>query len=127
MKLPLEKDKAPNLHSFAPRKEKKQYKKKFKKSPQILYARVDLHRPKMLIIQFHRLCLWKNASHTNLIHFCKMNLIEFQRYFIVVLVSKLVSLHEKKNEKNVFLKLPPKNFLRFFQSQTDFRIQTNIF
>ena len=57
------------------------------------FTRVDLHRPKMLIIQFHTLSLWKNASHTNFIHFCKMSLIEFQRYFIVVLVSKLVSLH----------------------------------
>ena len=55
--------------------------------------RVDLHRPKMLIIQFHTLSLWKNASHTSFIHFCKMSLLEFQRYFIVVLVSKLVSLH----------------------------------
>ena len=56
-------------------------------------ARVDLHRPKILIIQFHTLSLWKNAGHTNFIHFCKMNLTEFQRCFIVVLVSKLVSLH----------------------------------
>ena len=53
----------------------------------------------MLIIQFHTFSLWKNASHTNFIHFCKMSLIEFQRYFIFVLVSKLVSLHKKK-EKN---------------------------
>ena len=53
----------------------------------------------MLIIQFHTLSLWKNASHTNFIHFCKMSLIEFQRYFIVVLVSKLVSLHKKKEKK----------------------------
>ena len=53
----------------------------------------------MLIIQFHTLSLWKNASHTNFIHFRKMSLLEFQRYFIVVLVSKLVSLHKKK-EKN---------------------------
>ena len=57
------------------------------------WTRVDLNKPKMLIIQFHTLSLWKNASHTNFIHFCKMSLIEFQRYFIVVLVSKLVSLH----------------------------------
>ena len=64
-----------------------------------LKPRVDLHRPKMLIIQFHTLSLWKNASHTNFINFCKMGLIEFQRYFIVVLVSKLVSLH-KKRKKN---------------------------
>ena len=64
-----------------------------------LTSRVDLHRSKMLIIQFHTLCLWKIASHTNFKHFCKMSLIEFQRYFIVVLVSKLVSLH-KKREKN---------------------------
>ena len=62
-------------------------------------SRVDLHRPKMLIIQFHTLTLWKNTSHTNFIHFCKMSLIEFQRYFIVVLVSKLVSLHKKKKKK----------------------------
>ena len=48
----------------------------------------------MLIIQFHTLSLWKNASHTNFKHFCKMSLIEFQRYFIVVLVTKLVSLHK---------------------------------
>ena len=60
---------------------------------------IDLHRPKMLIIQFHTLSLWKNASHTNFIHFCKMSLIKFQRCFIVVLLSKLVSLHKKK-EKN---------------------------
>ena len=40
-------------------------------------SRVDLHRPKMLIIQFHTLSLWKNASHTNFIHFCKMRLIKF--------------------------------------------------
>ena len=64
-------------------------------------TRVDLHRPKTLIIQFHTLSLWKNASHTNFIHFCKMSLIEFQRYFIVVLVSKLVSLLEKKGKKMV--------------------------
>ena len=59
----------------------------------LLRTRVDLHRPKMLIIQFHTLSLWKNASHTNFTHFCKMNLIEFQKYLIGVLVSKLVSLH----------------------------------
>ena len=53
----------------------------------------------MLIIQFNTLSLWKNASHTNFIHFCKMSLVEFQRYFIVNLVSKLVSLH-KKRKKN---------------------------
>ena len=29
-----------------------------------------------------------------------MSLIEFQRYFIVVLVSKLVSLHKKRNKKS---------------------------
>ena len=63
-------------------------------------SRVDLHRPKMLIIQFHTLSLWKIACHTNFIHFCKSSLIDFQRYFIVVLVSKLVSLH-KKREKMV--------------------------
>ena len=44
-------------------------------------TRVDLHRPKMLIIQFHTLGLWKNAVLTNFIHFCKMSLIEFQRCF----------------------------------------------
>ena len=63
-----------------------------------MFARVDLHRPKMLIIQFHTLSLWKNAGHTNFIHSCKMNLIEFQRCFIVVLVSKLVSLHKKRKK-----------------------------
>ena len=61
-------------------------------------SRVDLHRPKMLIMQFHTPSLWKNASHTNFIHYCKMNLTEFQRYFIVVLVSKLVSLHKKRKK-----------------------------
>ena len=40
-------------------------------------SRVDLERPKMLNIQFHTLSLWKNASHTNFRHFCKMSLIEF--------------------------------------------------
>ena len=65
-----------------------------------MHARVDLHRPKMLIIQFHTLSLWKNANmHTNFIHFCKMSLIKFQRCFIVALVSKLVSLHKKKEKK----------------------------
>ena len=64
-------------------------------------TRVYLHRPKMLIIQFHTLSLWKNASHTNFIHFCKMSLIEFQRYFIVVLVMKLLSLHKKKEKKGM--------------------------
>ena len=68
-------------------------------------ARVDLHRPKMLIIQFHTLSLWKNASHTNFIHFCKMKLIKFQRCFKVVLVSKLVSLHKKKGKKNDMKKI----------------------
>ena len=66
--------------------------------------RVDLHRPKKLIIQFRLLNLWKNASHTNFIYFCKMSLIEFQRSFIVVLVSKLVSFHKKK-EKNGMKKM----------------------
>ena len=56
-------------------------------------TRDDLHRPKMLIIQFHTLSLWKNANHRIFINFCKMSLIDFKRYFIVVLVSKLVSLH----------------------------------
>ena len=68
--------------------------------PATAAPRVDLHRPKMLMIQFHTLSLWKNASHTNFIHFRKMSLIEFHRYFLVVLVSKLVSLH-KKREKMV--------------------------
>ena len=66
------------------------------------HSLVDLHRPKMLIIQFHTLSLWKNAGHTNFIHFCKKNLIEFQRCFIVVLVSKLVSLYKKKEKKMVW-------------------------
>ena len=35
-------------------------------------TRVDLHRPKLLIIQLHTLSLWKNASHTNFIHFCNV-------------------------------------------------------
>ena len=85
-----------------------------------------------------------------------MSLIEFQRYFIVVLVSKLVSLHKKTGKKwyeknanhtisiyencmtSIFLmattkifrsifEIVPKNFLFFFQPQIDFRIQTNIF
>ena len=63
----------------------------------------------MLIIQFHTLSLWKNASHTNFILFCKLSLIEFQRYFIVVLVSKLVSLH-KKRKKNGMKKMLTKQF-----------------
>ena len=42
----------------------------------------------------------ENASHTNFIQFCKINLTEFQRYFIVVLVSKLVSLRKKNEKKN---------------------------
>ena len=62
-------------------------------------SRVDLHRPKMLIIQFHTLSLWKNASHRIFIHFFKMSLIDFQRYFIVVLVSKKVSLQKKRKKK----------------------------
>ena len=67
----------------------------------LLTSRVDLHRPKMLIIQFHTLSLWKNASHTNFIYFCKMSLIEFQSNFIVVLVSKLVSLHKKRKKNHM--------------------------
>ena len=67
-------------------------------------SRVDLHRPKLLTIQFHTLSQWKNASHTIFIHFCKMSLIEFQRYFIVVLVSKLVSFYKEK-EKNGMKKM----------------------
>ena len=47
----------------------------------------------------------ENASHTNFIQFCKINLTEFQRYFIVVLVSKLVSLRKKNEKKKWYEKL----------------------
>ena len=39
--------------------------------------RVDLHRPKTLIIQFHTISQSKNAKYTNFMHFCQMSLIEF--------------------------------------------------
>ena len=35
-------------------------------------ARVDLHTPKMLIIQFHTSSVWENACHTIFIQFLKM-------------------------------------------------------
>ena len=35
-------------------------------------ARVDLHIPKILIIQFHTSSVWKNACHTIFIQFWKM-------------------------------------------------------
>ena len=35
-------------------------------------SRVDLHTPKMLIIQFHTSSVWKNACHTIFIQFLKM-------------------------------------------------------
>ena len=34
--------------------------------------RVDLHTPKMLIMQFHTSSVWKNARHTTFIQFLKM-------------------------------------------------------
>ena len=34
--------------------------------------RVDLHTPKMLIIQFHTSSVWENACHTIFIQFLKM-------------------------------------------------------
>ena len=37
-----------------------------------LTTRVDLHTPKMLIIQFHTSSVWENACHTIFIHFLKM-------------------------------------------------------
>ena len=55
----------------------------------------------MLIIQFHTLSLWKDASHTIVIYFCKLCLIEFQWYFIVVLLWKLVSLYKKRKQKSI--------------------------
>ena len=45
----------------------------------MLRSRVDLHRPKMLIIQFHKLSLWKNTNHTIFIHFAKMVSSNFRR------------------------------------------------
>ena len=35
-------------------------------------TRVDLHTPKMLIIQFHTSSVWENACHTIFIQFLKM-------------------------------------------------------
>ena len=35
-------------------------------------TRVNLHTPKILIIQFHTSSLWKNACHKIFIHFLKM-------------------------------------------------------
>ena len=46
-------------------------------------TRVDLHRPKMLIIQFHKLSLWKNTNHTIFIHFAKMVSSNFRRTFLL--------------------------------------------
>ena len=37
-----------------------------------LTSRVDLHTPKMLIIQFHTSSVWENACHTIFIQFLKM-------------------------------------------------------
>ena len=37
-----------------------------------LISRVDLHTPKMLIIQFHTSSVWENACHTIFIQFLKM-------------------------------------------------------
>ena len=37
-----------------------------------LDTRVDLHTPKMLIIQFHTSSVWKNTCHTTFIQFLKM-------------------------------------------------------
>ena len=37
-----------------------------------LASRVDLHTPKMLIIQFHTSSVWENACHTIFIQFLKM-------------------------------------------------------
>ena len=36
------------------------------------HPRVDLHTPKMLIIQFHTSSVWENACHTIFIQFLKM-------------------------------------------------------
>ena len=38
----------------------------------LMHSRVDLHTPKMLIIQFHTSSVWKNACHTIFIQFLKM-------------------------------------------------------
>ena len=58
----------------------------------------------MLIRQFHKLSLWKNASHTSFIHFCKNEFDQIVKvYFVVVLTPKLVSFHKNKeqwHEKN---------------------------
>ena len=35
-------------------------------------TRVDLHTPKIVIIQFHTSSVWKNACHTIFIQFLKM-------------------------------------------------------
>ena len=36
-----------------------------------LITRVDLHTPKMVIIQFHTSSVWKNVCHTIFIQFLK--------------------------------------------------------
>ena len=36
-----------------------------------ILSRVDLHTPKMLIIQFHTSSVWENACHTIFIQFLK--------------------------------------------------------
>ena len=43
----------------------------FKQRFWVLYTRVDLHTPKMVIIQFHTSSVWKNACHKIFIHFRK--------------------------------------------------------
>ena len=42
-----------------------------KKKQRSVY-RVDIHPPKMLIIQFHTAIVWKNACHTIFVQFRKM-------------------------------------------------------
>ena len=96
-------------------------------------TRVDLHRPKMLIIQFHKLSLWKNTNHTIFIHFAKMVSSNFRRTFLLfwhkfwcIVLNKKEKIFVKKNANHtisiygncmtsIFLMATTKIFLSIFE------------
>ena len=62
----------------------------------LLVARVDIHRPKMLIIQFTKLILSKTTSHTRIIPVAKMVSSIFWRIFFCCFLAKSSAFCTKK-------------------------------
>ena len=80
-------------------------------------SRVDLHTPKMLIIQFHTSSVWENACHTIFIQFLKIveNWYKLCGCLILITQSDDEKLRFSFFEKNAYHTIPIYDTKKIFQ------------